>query len=247
MPKNGKNLPGQMPRTTVSSVKSAVDQLGEDLAKLSADIDQMRRTARGIPRANAEAARANRGVAELGKRTDELEDGQRKLVDSNKTLMGIVRLQSEDSADHEERISGLEVETKKLARSESVATAWLASVAAIEVFILIAWVAMKNFTGSSGKLGDSPSYDGLFAWVAVGSFVVISIVAIIISASRSAGNAKAVSTEPSAKQTVLATSTDKLKPQAGQNDKEQGITTFAQLYAQNGKTQELPVVQNSNS
>ena len=161
--------------------------------------------------------------------------------------MGIVRLQSEDSADHEERISGLEVETKKLARSESVATAWLASVAAIEVFILIAWVAMKNFTGSSGKLGDSPSYDSLFTWVAVGSFVVISIVAIIISASRSAANAKAVSTEPSAKQTVLATSTDKLKPQAGQNDKEQGITTFAQLYAQNGKTQELPVVQNSNS
>jgi len=227
-------------KPTAATVKSAVDQLGEDLTRLAADIDKMRRIQRGIPRANAEIARTNKRVEALDGRTsklearaDNLEYGQNKMVENHQSLMGIVRTQAEDSAMHEQRISGLETKTEKLARSESVGPAWLASVVAVEAFIFIAWLAMKNFNGGNGKLGNSPSYDSLFVWIAAGSFVVISLVAIVISAARSTGSSSAPTAARQPEAAVKAVA-------AEQGEKPDSPMTFTQLYAtQTDKAEEL--------
>jgi hypothetical protein len=180
-------------RPTVASLQERIDQLDRELGRAGRvsgfDREQAQRTARGTTRANRRAEQAHTRVDgvegrvnSLEERTGLLETASAAFIDRLTIFAGMFRTQRADTARHEERITALETVVED---DGNIAGVWLATLLTVEAFILAAWFVMAGWrNGLDQRLDQAPSYDGLFIALAVGSAIVISVVAIIVWALR---------------------------------------------------------------
>jgi len=182
-------MPNQNQRPTLASVSQRIDALDAELERArrvrTFDSSESNRTRCGTTRANMRAEQAHQRVDDVEERTGLLETTTMAIIDRLSLFAGMFRSQREDIAAHEERISHHQVRISSLeARAEAdgnIVGVWAVTMTVVEVFIFLAWMVMKNFRNGIGqKLGDTPSYDSVFIWLAIGSAVVITVVAFYI-------------------------------------------------------------------
>lgn len=186
-------MPNQNQRPTLASVSQRIDALDAELERArrvrSYDGSESSRTRRGTTRANMRAEQAHSRVDNVEERTGLLETTTVAILDRLSLFAGMFRSQREDIAVHEQRISHHQVRISSLEdRADAdgnIVGVWAVTMTVIEVFIFFAWMVMKNFHNGIGqKLGDTPSYDSVFIWLAIGSGVVITVVALYIHMMR---------------------------------------------------------------
>lgn len=134
------------------------------------------RTRRGVERANRVGAELDRRVSLVERLGGVVET----LSDQFSGVRDRLRTHDEELASHEGRISALEAQSQNEQRG--IFGIWLITLGIVEVTILTGYLLMKSWKNGSGvELGSLPHYDGLFGWVAAGSAVVITLVAMLLS------------------------------------------------------------------
>ena len=233
-------MPNQNKRPTLESFKQRIDALDAELNRASRvrtlDSSESNRTRRGTTRANMRAEQAHSRVDGLEERTGLLETTVVAVLDRLSLFAGMFRSQREDIAVHEERISRHDTRISSLEeRADSdgnIAGVWAVTITVVEVFIFLAWMVMKNFHNGLGqKLGDTPSYDSVFIWLAIGSAVVISVVALYIYMMRERTPLSGRHTER-----IDSVDTDRGEPEVVADDPTQVMPAVVV-----DETQELPV------
>lgn len=189
-------MPNQNQRPTLASVSQRIDALDAELERARAvrgqDVHEAQRTRRGATRANMRAEQAHRRVDAVEERTGLLETTAVAILDRLSVFAGFFRTQQADLADHEERITNHQVRINSLERraeaDDNIVGVWAITVTIVEVFLFLAWLVMADWkNGLNQRLADTPSYDSIFIWLAIGSAIVISLVALCIYLMRDGG------------------------------------------------------------
>lgn len=169
-------------KPTVKSLAEGLSDLEVRFAQLDKQSSYKRseqeRINGGTTKANARAARLERKLGSVENRLDEDENAIIKILSRLSMLAGISQSTRADVAFHEERISQVE---SHLSSRDNIVGVWAITICLVEAFVLASWLVLKNWHNGLGqRLNDSPSYDGLFIWLAVGAAVVITLTAILI-------------------------------------------------------------------
>lgn len=201
-------MPNQNLSQRIAQVDAQLQELSNRQERAEAvraeDAREANRTRRGLTGAYREAVQARRLAGAAHERVDVVEGRVNSLEESTgllettavaildrlNTFAGLFRTQRADTARHEERISNHQVRINSLeARADAdgnIVGVWAVTVTIIEVFLFIAWRVMAGWKNGLGQnLGDTPSYDTLFKWLAIGSVIVLSLVAVFIHLTRS--------------------------------------------------------------
>lgn len=184
--------------------------LAEEVAKLEAKLEALgaehTRTRRGVETANRATAEVSRRVGLL----ERLGEAFNTLTDKVAETKSRLRTHDEELANHESRISTLE--SQGASSQRSIVGVWLATLAIVEATVYVGWRVMAGWMNSSGRLDSLPYYDSLFAWLAVGSAVVITLVTIVLSASE---RKKAATTTLASNETAVSSSPTEVMESVG--------------------------------
>lgn len=158
----------------------ANEKLADVVSRLEQQLNsldgQHLRTRRGVERANRLGAELDRRVSLV----ERLGGVVGTLSDQFNGMKDRLRTHDEELANHESRISILEARYQNEQRG--IFGIWLITLGIVEATIFFGWLLMKDWKNGSGvELGSLPHYDSLFGWVAAGSAVVITLVALLLA------------------------------------------------------------------
>lgn len=212
-------------KPTVSSLASQMEVLDEAIKSLDKHFS---RQARGTELANHRAAKLERRADDTDERIGVLESTSSYVMERLTHFSGFFRTAQEDTALHEQRLTKLERSTATT-DSGNIWSVWAVTLILVELFVVIAWIAMAGFRNGAGqRLDDAPSYDDVFLWVGVGSAVVISVVSLFVAYM--SGNRDATTTS-SSQQTIVESNIE-LNESASADDTKVIITAMGAEKAQ---------------